>query len=71
MCLVTLWTKWTTTMSGSPFSPWWYYEMGKDDAKHPNQEISTGAFVVIVICFILSLILFGGLIAACVWYFTS
>ncbi len=45
--------------------------MGKDDAKHPNRKISNGAFVIIVICFILSLILFGGFIAACVWYFTS
>ncbi len=40
MCLVTLWTKWTITMSGSPFTPWWYYEMSKDDAKTPIEELA-------------------------------
>ena len=57
--------------NSNPFTPWWYYEMSKDSIKHPNCEVSNGAFVVIVICFILSLIFFGGLIVACVWYFTS
>ena len=45
--------------------------MGKDAAKHPKREISNGAFVVIVICFILSLLLFGSFVAICVWYFAS
>lgn len=45
--------------------------MGKDAAKHPNREVSNGAFAVIVICFILSLLLVSGLVAICVWYFTS
>lgn len=58
-------------MSHSPFDPYWLYEMSKDTAKHPKQEISNGAFVVIVICFILALLLLGGLVAICVWYFTS
>lgn len=55
----------------SPFDPYWLYEMGKDAAKHPNREVSNGAFAVIVVCFILSLILFGVFVAICVWYFTS
>lgn len=58
-------------MTNSPFDPWRYYEMGKDAAKHPNREVSNGAFIVIVICFILSLLLAGGLVVICVWYFTS
>ncbi len=53
------------------FDPWWYYEMGKDAAKHPKREISNGAFVVVVICFIISLILTGGVIALLVWSFAS
>lgn len=57
--------------SNSPFDPYWLYEMGKDAAKHPNREVSNGAFAVIVVCFILSLILFGVFVAICVWYFTS
>ncbi len=55
----------------NPFSPWWYYEMGKDAAKHPNQEVSTWAFIVIKICFILSLIIFAGLVLFCIWLFAS
>lgn len=42
--------------NSNPFTPWWYYEMSKDGIKHPNCEVSNGALVVIVICFILSLI---------------
>lgn len=55
----------------TPFDPRWYYEIGKDATKHSKQEISNGAFAIIVICFIITLILLGGLIAFCIWYFTS
>lgn len=54
--------------NNSPFDPWWYYEMGKDAAKHPKQEVSNGAFAVVVICFVLSLVLLGGMIAFFIWY---
>lgn len=57
--------------ANSPFTPQWYYEMGKDAAKRPKQEVNDGAFAVIAICFILSLVLIGGVIAVCVWYFAS
>ncbi len=62
--------KWAMT-NKQPFDPWWYYEMGKDAAKHPNREVSNGTCAVIVVCFILSLLLFSGFVAICVWYFTS
>ncbi len=57
--------------NNQPFDPRWYYELGKDAAKHPNQKVSNGAFAVIVICFIISLILVGGVIALLVWSFAS
>lgn len=57
--------------NNSPFDPYWLYEMGKDATKHPNREVSNGAFAVIVVCFIISLILFGGFVAICIWYFAS
>lgn len=57
--------------SNSPFDPYWLYEIGKDATKHPNREVSNGAFAVIVVCFILALLLFGGFVAICIWYFTS
>ncbi len=57
--------------NNSPFDPYWLYEMGKDAAKHPNREVSNGAFAVVVICFVISLILVGGVIALFVWLFTS
>lgn len=55
----------------NPFASYWLYEMGKDVAKNPKREVSNGAFAVIVICFIISLILVGGVIALFVWLFTS
>lgn len=58
-------------MSNSPFAPYWLYEMGKDTAKNSKQGVSNGAFAVIVICFIISLILVGGVIALFVWLFIS
>lgn len=63
--------KWAITTMTSPFNSWWLYEMGKDAAKRPNREVSNGAFAVVVVCFVLSLILFGVFVAICVWYFTS
>ncbi len=57
--------------NNSPFDPCWLYEMGKDTAKNPKREVSNGAFAVVVICFIISLILVGGVIALFVWLFTS
>lgn len=58
-------------MSSNPFLPWWYYEMGKDAAKHPNREISNWAFVGLMVILIIALILFGIFVAVCVWYFTT
>ncbi len=55
----------------SPFDPYWLYEMGKDAAKNPKREVSNGAFAVIVICFAISLILVGGVVALFVWLLTS
>ncbi len=55
----------------SPFSPWWYYEMGKDAAKHPHQKIGNGAFAMLVFCLIIGLILFGIGVAVCVCIFTT
>lgn len=55
----------------SPLGPYWLCEMGKDAAKHPNREVSNGASAVVVICFIISLILVGGMIALFAWLFTS
>lgn len=57
--------------NSSPFDPYWSYEMGKDAAKHPNREVSNGAFALVAICFIISLILVGGLVALLVWLLTS
>lgn len=57
--------------NNSPFDPYWLYEMGKDAAKNPKREFNNGAFVVIVACFILTLLLFGGFVAICIWYFAS
>lgn len=57
--------------NNSPFDPYWLYEVSKDANKHPNREVSNGAFAVIVVCFIISLILVGGVIALFVWLFTS
>lgn len=65
------WIKWGTVAMSSPFDPYWLYEMGKNAAKRPNREVSNGAFVVVVICFIISLVLVGGVIALFVWLFTS
>jgi len=45
---------------------WWYYMMGQESAKRPNHKISTGAFVIILVCFIVSLVLFGIAIACLV-----
>lgn len=50
---------------------WWLYEMGKDAAKNPKREVSNGAFAVVVICFVISLILVGGVVALFVWLLTS
>lgn len=50
---------------------WWYYEMGKDVAKHPNREISNWAFVGLMVILIIALILFGIFIAVCVCIFTT
>ena len=55
--------------NNSPFDPYWLYEMGKDAAKNPKREVSNGAFAVVVICFIVSLILLGGFAAICIWCF--
>lgn len=57
--------------NNNPFSPWWYYEMDKDAAKNPKREVSNGAFAVVVICFVISLILVGGVIVLFVWLLTS
>lgn len=54
-----------------PFEPQWYYEMGKDAAKHPEREMSNGAFAMLVFCFIIALALFGGAVALLVWAFAS
>lgn len=58
-------------MSNNPFIPWWYYEVGKDAAKHPNQKVSNGAFAMLVICLIIGLVLFGIGVAVCVCIFTT
>lgn len=63
--------EWGIVAMSSPFDPYWLYEMGKDAAKNPKREVSNGAFAVVVICFIVSLILVGGVIALLVWFFTS
>lgn len=57
--------------NNEPFERWWYYEMSKDAIRQPNQKISNGAFAVIVICAIISLILLGGFVAVCIWAFAS
>lgn len=57
--------------NNSPFSPWWYYEMGKDAAKHSNQNVSNESFAVLMICLIVGLILFGIGVAVCVCIFTT
>lgn len=53
------------------WDPRWYYEMGKDAAKHPNREISNGAFAGLMVCLIVGLILFGIFVAVCVCIFTT
>lgn len=45
--------------------------MGKDATKHPNQKIGNGAFVVLMICLVVGLILFGIAVAICVCIFTT
>lgn len=55
----------------NPFSPWWYYEMGKDAAKHPEQKIGNGALAILVICFMVALALFGGVVALLAWAFVG
>jgi len=57
--------------NNNPFSPWWYYEMGKDTTKQPNQKISNGAFAMLMICLVVGLILFGIAVAVCVCIFTT
>ncbi len=57
--------------NNSPFDPYWLYEIGKDAVKNPKREVSNRAFAVVVICFIISLILVGGVIALFVWLITS
>ncbi len=44
------------------WDPRWYYEMGKDAAKRPNQKISNGAFAILVICLVLVLRLAFGVL---------
>lgn len=53
------------------FDSWWYYEIGKDAAKHPNQKISNVAFAMLMTCLIVGLILFGIAVAVCVCIFTT
>lgn len=57
--------------NNSPFSSWWYYEMGKDATKHPDQKFSNGAFAALMVCLIIGLVLFGIGVAVCVCIFTT
>lgn len=68
-------------MTNSPFSPWWYYEMGREaekskssDSSKPKQSAGLGLLnffmkLLFFISLIIAILSFIGFVAICIWYF--
>lgn len=48
---------------------WWYYMMGRESVKHSGREVSTGAFVFMLVLFIIGLLVFAGVTVMLAWAF--